>query len=363
MPLYVDKFELDNQEILIRDNETRALIDNIPIDRKFILIGDSFAGGVDGNNNTQTVSGGGWATRFKDQMNGVYDVYINTRVLGGNYGFASSRPFLDVLQAIETDQTYDKDKITDIVVIGGTNDIGISETDIQSAINTFCTYVHTNYPNAKLKIGVIGTAISDLCGSITNAYRICTQYGAEFISDTRGLFCLREYIGTDTVHLTLQGYQFYQKFINNAILSGRCPFIFNSTSDTVTFDTTYTSTSGDNFTWTYMINEKAYRVGIITKAGTSLSQSGDLLLSAYTQGYSQNAIRKVASGCPVKLPSATARVQTPRVYSQISGRNILPSLSLFIQNDGAMYGSARNCDTTGNGSIALLEQNLQTFPY
>lgn len=47
MPLYVDKFELDNQEILIKDSEARELLETSPklYGKKVILLGDSLSGG------------------------------------------------------------------------------------------------------------------------------------------------------------------------------------------------------------------------------------------------------------------------------------------------------------------------------
>ena len=189
--------------------------------RNFILIGDSFGGGVDGDNNTRSVEGGGWIERFKTMTSGYCNVYNNQTPLGGVYGFASSRPFLDVLKNAETNIS-DKSQITDIVVLGGTNDQSYV-SGVEAKIAEFATYCHTNYPNARVAIGVIGTKVSI---EIKRAYQTCEKYGCEFINDTYLLFSLRKYVGSDGTHLNANGYAFYQQYINEAILTGRCNFYF-----------------------------------------------------------------------------------------------------------------------------------------
>ena len=197
--------------------------------RRFILIGDSFAVGIDGDNNIgPAVTGGGWANRFQTLMSSVADVYFNEEPLGGVYGFASSMPFLTVLQATGENIQH-KDTITDIIVLGGTNDLSHT-SDLDTAISNFMTYCKTTYPNAKVKIGCLGTDISNIV-SLGNYYRLCEKYGAEYINDTKGLLCLKEYIGTDNTHLTASGYAYFQPFINQAILTGHTEFNFAKISD------------------------------------------------------------------------------------------------------------------------------------
>lgn len=216
----------ENDQLLIEQNgEGKSAKINTLIykarKRNFILIGDSFGGGVDGNNNTQSVEGGGWVDRFKTMTSGYCNVYNSQTPLGGVYGFASSRPFLDVLKNAETNIS-DKSQITDIVVLGGTNDQSYV-SGVEAKIAEFATYCHTNYPNARVAIGVIGTKVSI---ETKKAYQTCEKYGCEFINDTYLLFSLRKYIGADGTHLNANGYAFYQQYINEAILTGRCNFYF-----------------------------------------------------------------------------------------------------------------------------------------
>lgn len=238
--------------------------------RQFILIGDSFGGGVDGNDNAHAVPGGGWIQRFKDAVTGWAEVYNNQTPLSGAYGFASSRPFLDVLQDAEQ-YVPDKTKITDIVVLGGTNDRGISASSVRSAIETFVAYCHTNYPQARVAIGCISTAVSDMIATMGPIYQHCVTKGAEYIADLRGLFCIKKYIGTDGVHLTQAGYEFYQKYITQAILTGYSDWFFSeeSAEDWLTIDSGFGS-SANPVRFSYSVSNKSWSMGIM---GTNASPS------------------------------------------------------------------------------------------
>lgn len=250
---------LDDDEQDIADLKTS--LSNVR-KRNFILIGDSFGSGVDGDNNTQTVTGGGWIDRFA--ANCGFTVYSNPSPLTGVFGFASSRPFLDVLQNIETVVT-DKDSITDIVVLGGTNDIGIADATIISAIESFVSYCKTTFPNARVAIGCIGTNVSSLITLYRNAYSKCTAYGAEAIHDTMGLMCIRKYIGADGIHLKATGYSFYQEFINQAIINGTSTWEF--TEDNIG-DTSFTINAAvipnaSPTRMTYNITNNSFAAGVV----------------------------------------------------------------------------------------------------
>ena len=258
----------DNQSIQthVADAETdiadlETSISNVR-KRKFILIGDSFGSGVDGDNSTQTVTGGGWIDRFT--ANCGFTVYSNPSPLTGLFGFASSRPFLDVLQNIETVVT-DKDSITDIVVLGGTNDLGINESTVIAKIEEFIAYAKTAFPNARIAIGCIGTNVSGLVTLYRNCYSKCTAYGAEAIHDTMGLMCIRKYIGTDGTHLKATGYAFYQEFINQAILNGTSTWKFTEDligETTFTVNTSAIPNSSPT-RMTYNITNNSFAVGVV----------------------------------------------------------------------------------------------------
>lgn len=347
-----------NNDIQNLQGDIDNLADEIPSKRRYILIGDSYAVGIDGDNNTQRVSGGGWGDRFK-AMATYTDVYFKTEALGGVYGFASSRPFLEVLQA--TEQEIDnKDLITDIVVLGGTNDQSVY-SQVEAKIQEFCTYAKTHFPNAEISIGVLGVNIPNLYSRILPEYQKCTKYGAKFIHDTIGLFCLKEYVGTDGTHLNSQGYIYYQQYINEAILNGNCHFHFNYVVTPITLASNFSNwTDGTYFE--YDITENTFRAGIIGNSSVHYSQIAKVRLTGYASGLSQDALNKIAENIPVILPISYARIQHPIVYSSISGNQVIGELSIY-ENNGDLYATAWDCDSSGSGSIALFGRNMETIPY
>ena len=199
--------------------------------RKFILIGDSFGYGVVGGGAAQ---GTGWLQGFANHQPAGTTFFLNAAEVGeleGVAGFCSTLPFLTILQTIKTTKlgTTSPEEITDIVVLGGTNDYGAgaSAADLKNAIRDFMTYANANFPKAKTKIGVIGRRIHDMMlNGINGGYAQCMDYNAEYIEDTFGLMILPQYYSADGTHITADGYTFYQKYINEAIVCGRCPYNF-----------------------------------------------------------------------------------------------------------------------------------------
>lgn len=347
-----------NNDIQNLQGDIDNLADEIPSKRRYILIGDSYAVGIDGDNNTQRVSGGGWGDRFK-AMATYTDVYFKTEALGGVYGFASSRPFLEVLQA--TEQEIDnKDLITDIVVLGGTNDLPVYQ-QIEPKIQEFCTYAKSHFPNAEISIGVLGVNIPNLYSRVLPEYQKCTKYGAKFIHDTVGLFCFREYVGADGTHLNLNGYTFYQQYINEAILTGNCHFHFNLVITQATLLNTF-SNNHEAVYWEYDITENSFRLGLIGNTSVRFTQISKVYLTGYAGGLSQDALNKIAEGCPVILPLSYARVQHPIVYSSINGNQKIGELSIY-ENNGDLYATAWDCDSSGSGSVALFGRTMETIAY
>ena len=276
--------------------------------REFILVGDSFGGGVDGNDNTHAVTGGGWIERFKTAVTGWAKVYNNQIPLGGVYGFASSRPFLDVLQDAEQYIT-DKTKITDIVVLGGTNDISQSPTAVRLAIEAFVDYCHTNYPKARVAIGCIGTNVNAMVNTMGPIYRHCVSKGAEYISDLRALFCLTKYIGTDGVHLTQAGYEYYQPFITEAILTGHSSWKFiesNTSAEWLTISSAF-STNHNTIRLSYTITNNTWMMALM---GTNNQQGGQGIANAIPVDATATNDIVIATQNVVKVLEPYARFQT-----------------------------------------------------
>ena len=143
--------------------------------RRFILISDSYG----------TV-GIPWTTLFKQRLNLSADkCYISS---ASGYGFKPTYNayFLTLLQNLEN--TVDNpNTITDIIVVGGFNDKATSATDLENAIDAFCSYAKTQYPNANVYIGGAGWSfntefVEELRnGKYLDTYKKCSRYGATYL--------------------------------------------------------------------------------------------------------------------------------------------------------------------------------------
>ena len=117
-------------------------------ERYYIFIGDSFGEGWTPDGNTDPY----W-NQFKTMYN-IPNDHLYASNVGGS-AFTRGTTFLSQLQALYS-VIPDRDKITDIIVMGGRNDYGQTPADIMTARNSFINYAKVNYPNAKIRIGWIG---------------------------------------------------------------------------------------------------------------------------------------------------------------------------------------------------------------
>lgn len=229
---------LQNQIDTINNTDLPAIrqeitnVESLIGDRKFILLGDSFGYGITPPD-YGSVNGVGWIKHFVQTVGQYCDTYYaDVSVLPGVAGFASSLTFKTMIQSLSGTIT-DPDSITDIVVLGGSNDVysnGVTEADLMSAIEDFIDYCRTTYKNAHVKIGVLSTQLRLMASDTAKpfaCYKRCTEFGAEFMPDAFGLYCIPSTIAADTVHLTQAGYTYYTPYINNLILAGHTSYMFN----------------------------------------------------------------------------------------------------------------------------------------
>lgn len=274
--------------------------------RNFILIGDSYAAGVNPDETTQ----GGWAKRFHDYCNGWANVYYNIRALGGVYGFASSRPYIDVIQSLES-EIDDPESITDIAVFGGTNDLGIA-SQVPAKIAEFMAYCHTQYPNATVRVGCLGRYLSRMRSELEPVYRQVCNYGGEYVSDTLNLICNKQYISSDGVHLLNAGYAYYSPYIANAIISGRCQYR-QSASAAVTLES--------GFSGNVTVRQT------VTEAGYSLS-----FRSSGQTAQAMTIPEMYASGSTVKIGEVSLGLYMPRYNDQMGTGDLV-----LLKNDSGFY--------------------------
>ena len=163
-------------------NEYKVLVYNgKPLDlkknqRRCIFISDSY-----GDRENSWID---YAIQFMGLSTGNW--YKNS-LSGAGFKPSYNAYFINLLKNIENSVT-EKDTISDIIVGGGFNDCKTAVSEIQTAINEFCTYCKTVYPNAKVWIGAFGWSfnyefLNDLRnGRYIQAYKSCGLYGANYLS-------------------------------------------------------------------------------------------------------------------------------------------------------------------------------------
>lgn len=125
--------------------------------RKYIFIGDSY-----NNDYGDRVA---WYHSVVTYLGLTSSDYYQSGVDGA--GFVHGTTFLTQLQTLSASIT-NKNEITDILVCGGVNDMTESLSDLYTALGTFATYCATNYPNAKVHIGMISWSKADASREFLN---------------------------------------------------------------------------------------------------------------------------------------------------------------------------------------------------
>lgn len=217
MSLYVDKFELDNQEILIRDTETREIVNNLN-NKRYLFIGDSYLKYGDGSDPSVNV------TTYLPIYMGLStdDYYVSAN--GGASFSRSGNTFLMLLQDAYNSLVDDPETITDIVCLGGYNDQYQTYETITGAINTFCTTAKTLFPNAKIKLGFLGwnktndSLVRQALIIASQAWQSCGKYGAMYITNSE---CINhDYrLYNSSVHPSADGAKNMAMLLSSALLS------------------------------------------------------------------------------------------------------------------------------------------------
>ena len=225
--------------------------------RRFILIGDSYGYGIRGG-------GESWVTGWLEYAAGIIEsngdeaIYLeNPLEAEGNMGFASTRPWLSVLQEIESTYTYDKTIITDIFIAGGSNDASLSSSAISNAIDTFCAYCKTNYPSAKITIAPLGADANSIVqgsGYVFDTYKSkALSNGVNFVSDLT-LLMINPNLYSAGGHVSETGYNTYNPYIAECVIFGHTSYKFNYTI-VVTLDTDKATFEAGSFTLSLFVEQ------------------------------------------------------------------------------------------------------------
>lgn len=216
------------------------------IKRRYILIGDSFAMGV----HSESSSGTGWIQSFHNIK--PEDTFYLQESLPGVYGFTSSRTFLSVLQAI-IPSIDDINTITDILITGGTNELGASGNinNLPLAIDEFMNYVYQNIPNAKVTLACVGTSIIHSNPLLYKYYKGIEGYGGTFVDELFNIMYDPNFL-SDGTHLTQNGYNITTPYILNGLINGSVKFSFIKQYNVSLFET--------NVIMNFIITDSGYSI-------------------------------------------------------------------------------------------------------
>ena len=223
--------------------------------RKIILVSDSYGTGyVVG----QATNNKPWTEYVKETLetaNCDIAVYICSRP-GASFGeqYYDAFKFKNIFDAgsatmggmpfeypaFALPEGVDGSEITDIILLGGRNDLGRMEdfgVSVARGIEAFIAECKTRFPRAQVSIGMVGgislnghdlSSGSDLYVNnnetrriyVMEYYSLCSLYGAKFIANCDAILRDTSYMSADGVHPNQDGQQQIARYIISAILGG-----------------------------------------------------------------------------------------------------------------------------------------------
>lgn len=213
---------------IVRQNTSDIeVLNTLRKDAPIVLIGDSY-----GTNNGSGVT---LSTDLPTEVSKlITDRTIYSKYANG-HGFCNGG-FLSNLQNLVI-SNEEKDKVSDIYVMGGWNDEitldGITEDAIYSAMTSFKNYANANYPNAKLHLMFISwdfrstRNISNLVKT-WNCYSKCNKCGFAFHGNMAWVLHNKNYMTTDNAHPNEDGVKALADNLSNVIRTGNTSVIYRN---------------------------------------------------------------------------------------------------------------------------------------
>jgi hypothetical protein len=306
--------------------------------RNFIIMGDSFSSGIYPTGTGEySNSPYGWANYCVSYpAANVANVYYNPKVVRvGNAGFTSEQKWIDRLSDfIDSGVISDPDTITDIVVLGGTNEV-YTDNALDVAISEFVSKAKSIYKNADVRIGVLGTDIRGKLSQVYNAYARCVNYGAGFVAQSYMLLNNPSYVSTDGTHLTSTGYQVYAPTIADIVFRNR---------------QTYNNTYIPEVQFANGVNAALQFQWALTQSMTSLRcrQPGNPYQGTFIlQNYNRDAATTIVNHFSQYAPKSDISGLTIDVYAQMTlmdGTNVPGGGQLYYDasTDSLMLSNVRN---------------------
>lgn len=229
-----------NSEVTTREEADTTLQTNINKAKKrtFILIGDSLGVGYVSSTGRR---GRGWIKWFQDlfpQFNFIVGGYEGNGLMGFTSG-SDGHAFYNALSNVIMPTGLEKTDVTDIVVLGGTNDyFNGASNKIYENISAFCDYARANFPYATVRVGCfceprcsLGAEHGPRSGWLSDAYKSVEARGGVYINGLERMLCDNSLFGANIngapdVHLTQAGYDFYSPIAINAVMTGKADYHF-----------------------------------------------------------------------------------------------------------------------------------------
>ena len=208
--------------------QMQELLDSVgtkPVDRTYIFIGDSYGTGL-----KMTDTSANWINKTVTNLGLSSGEYYKSAIDGAGFvGQSATTTFLKQLQSISV---TDKSAITDIVVCGGWNDGG-KDSEVESAMESFMTYVRSNYPYAKVWLGYISwcdtykryttsSAVNPTWDvrAMLRVYQTSGKYGFSFIGGLEYVLHNMNYFTSDGLHPNEDGQTAIAAHLASALLGG-----------------------------------------------------------------------------------------------------------------------------------------------
>jgi hypothetical protein len=221
---YRQEVEGYREDVEAYQDATNTRIDNLSdtlSGRHFVLIGDSLGMGT-------SVEGGevivtkGWIGHAMDRIGHDHCTYASQ--IGG--GFCVDAPYTWLLQLQNTVVATGDDSVTDVVILGGTNDQVFTPAQVKTAIGEMVTYCRSRFKNLK-RIAVGAFCEPRFVRKVHDRYKAIRDFGGEFIVDMENLLCdATKYDSTRDTHLSEAGYAFYAPYSTECVVTGHTEYKF-----------------------------------------------------------------------------------------------------------------------------------------
>lgn len=325
-------------------NQTNQRIDRI-FNKKILFIGDSYLVYGNGTNGIidyfKTISG---------ESNVIESIY-------GGTGFSytvDSKNFVTLLNDVTSDNA-----VTDIIVVGGYNDQYANQSNVLTAIGTFCEDAKTKFPNAQVYIAMAGFSLEPAkrypIYGVKNTYSECSKYGAVFLNGVECVMHNTVYFD-DNTHPTADGRRKIAEAVFQAWKNGY--YSFNTSYHDIPFTYSGNATSG-NLTLKGFISNNTTYIETQDKATIWFSSRPDIsdIVDADIEigTLTLNTTGSILSPWPYNMYSipVTCAVKDSSGYRTFNGK-------LFFLNN-VMYVKFMDAETNNWTDIVGLE--LITFNF